>query len=319
MNVLKGKTINILLKICLSGGLMYLLYRATPLQDILLLIVNIDGRYLIPVFILLFANTVLSALKWRQFLLVDGVDIPLAVLTKTYLVGSFCNMFLPSSIGGDYYRIYDIARRSKETVRSAASVFADRFSGFLAMITLALISSIIVSWRIDNVLFFIGPLCIFAFIVALVIALYKETPFRFLLRLTRLNRLSVVDRVTDKLFLSFQRYGSSPRFLMKIMLLSFTFQLSVIAVSFLLALSLKASVPFFYFSAFIPLINLMEALPISIFGIGIRDVGYVFFFEWAGLTEIQTRSLAILFLAVTVCYSLCGGVIFIQRFFSSKE
>ena len=187
------------------------------------------------------------------------------------------------------------------------------------MITLALISSIIVSWRIENVLFFIGPLCIFALIVALVIALYKETPIRFLLRLTRLNQISIVDRVTDKLFLSIQRYGSSPRFLVKIMLLSFTFQLSVIVVTFLLALSLKASVPFFYFSAFVPLINLLEALPISIFGIGIRDAGYVFFFEWAGLNEIQTRSLAILFLAVTVCYSLCGGVIFLRRSFTSQK
>ena len=93
MNVLKGKSINILLKVCLSGGLMYLLYRATPLQEILSLMANIDVRYLIPVFILLFANTVLSALKWRQFLLVDGVDIPLAVLTKTYLVGLFAICF----------------------------------------------------------------------------------------------------------------------------------------------------------------------------------------------------------------------------------
>lgn len=317
--MLRKQSMTLLLKVLFSGGLMFFLYRATPLQEIWGILANIDVRYLAPIFILLFINTILSALKWRQFLLVDGVDIPLTILTKTYLVGSFCNMFLPSSIGGDYYRVYDIARRSKETVRSVASVFADRFSGFLAMITLALVSSIIVSWRVKSILFFVGPLCIFLLILLMIIALYKETPFRFFLHVSKLDRFPAITKFADKIFLSFGRYGSSPRFLIKIMLLSFTFQLSVILVTFLMALSLQASVPFFYFSAFVPLINLMEALPISIYGIGVRDAGYVFFFGWAGLSEIQTRSIALLFVAVTLCYSMCGGAIFLSRFFSRKN
>lgn len=276
---------------------------------------QVDVRFFIPITLLLLLNTVLSALKWRLFLLADGVDIPLAVLTRTYLVGSFYNMFLPSSIGGDYYRIYDIARRSNETIRSAASVFADRFSGFLAMVTLALVSSVIVSIHIGSLMFFIGPVVLFLVILMLTIALYRETPFRLLLKWTCLDRIAAVSRICDKLFESFACYGSDYRLLVKIMIISFVFQSLVITITYLLALSLHAVVPFSYFSAFVPLINLMEALPISIYGIGVRDAGYVFFFGWAGLTEIQTRSIALLFVAMTVCYSLVGGIIHFWRVF----
>ena len=93
------------------------------------------------------------------------------------------------------------------------------------------------------------------------------------------------------------------------MAISVCFQISVIVCVFLMALSLDAKTDFVYFLAFVPLITLMEAVPISIYGIGVRDAGYAFFFAMAGLTDAQTRSLALLYLAMTVLYSLTGGVL----------
>ena len=80
-----------------------------------------------------------------------------------------------------------------------------------------------------------------------------------------------------------------------------------------MALSLHTTVPWMYFGAFVPLITLMEAIPVSVYGIGIRDVGYVYFFGMAGMGEVQTRSLALLFLAITVGYSLVGGGLYLSR------
>ena len=74
-----------------------------------------------------------------------------------------------------------------------------------------------------------------------------------------------------------------------------------------------------FFIAFVPLITLMEALPVSIYGLGVRDIGYVFFFSFAGLTDIQTRSLALLLLAVTTCYSLVGGLLYLYRLSSTQK
>uniref|UniRef100_UPI004055BD26 lysylphosphatidylglycerol synthase transmembrane domain-containing protein n=1 Tax=Candidatus Electronema sp. TaxID=2698783 RepID=UPI004055BD26 len=308
-------------KMLFSGTLMFLLYRKIPAGELTALLASLDLRFLPLILLLLFLNTAASAWKWRLFLLADGVNIPLATLTVTYLIGSFYNLFLPSNIGGDSYRIYDIAKKSSSGVRSAASVFADRFSGFLALVILSLLSSVLVARQFDNIFFFLGPLLILLILLAVLTALVKEKPVRLFLAATRLNRFPLLVSLTEKFFLSVQCYGADRRLLLKVMAISFAFQLSVITIVWLLALSLHAQISFFYFSAFVPLITLLEAVPISIFGLGLRDAGYVFFFGWTGMTELQTRSLALLFFGLAVSYSLIGGLAYLGRTFAaaSKE
>ena len=303
-------------KVLISTVLMVFLYRKIDVQELGKLLATADLWYLLPIAVLLFFNTVFSALKWRLFLLADQVDISLAALTKTYLIGSFYNLFLPSNIGGDSYRIYDVARQSGG-VRSAASVFADRFSGFLALVILSLLSSVLVARQFHNIFFFLAPLLILLLLLAILISLAKETPVRLFLRITRLDRFPLLTGLAEKFFCSFKAYGSKPKLLVQVMAISFAFQLSVITIVWLLAAVIHAQVSFFYFSAFVPLITLLEALPISIFGLGLRDAGYVFFFGWAGMNNVETRSLALLFLGTTVSYSLLGGLVYLGRLFSS--
>ncbi|MEN8200049.1 MAG: lysylphosphatidylglycerol synthase transmembrane domain-containing protein [Thermodesulfobacteriota bacterium] len=301
------------LKLLFSASLMYLVYRRIPMQDLAGILGSVDFRYLLPIAVLLFFNTVISAWKWRILLQADGIEIPLSTLTATYMIGSFYNLFLPSSIGGDSYRIYDIAGKSRDPARTAASVFADRFSGFLALVILSLFSSILVAREFDNLMFFIAPLLILILLLLILLGLVRERPIRLLMKVTRLDRFTLLNGLVEKFFLSFQCYGANKWLLVRVMALSFAFQFSVITVVYLLALSIQAGVSFYYFSAFVPLITLMEALPISIYGLGLRDAGYVFFFGWTGMSELQTRSLALLFVALTVLYAVVGGVLFFFR------
>ncbi len=305
-----------LVKLLMSSGLIYLLYRKIPISDIKGMLASVEVWYMLPIFILLVFNTLLSSLKWQLFLRADGVHVPYVTLMGTYMIANFYNMFLPSNIGGDSYRIYDVARQSKEGVRTAASVFADRVSGFLALVILGLLSSVLVAFRFGELLFFLGPLLILVLVGLVLVALFKQTPVKIFLRVTRLDRITVLKILVDKLFLSFSCYGKDRTLLVWVMAISFVFQCSVICIVYLLSLSLHATVPFIYFSAFVPLVALLEVLPLSINGIGLRDAGYVFFFGWAGMTDIQTRSMALLFLAMSVCYSLLGGLVYLVRIVS---
>ena len=68
-----------------------------------------------------------------------------------------------------------------------------------------------------------------------------------------------------------------------------------------------------YFCIFVPLITLGEALPISIFGIGVRDSLYVFFFAQGGASREQALALALVYVLITIVYSLVGGALFLLR------
>jgi glycosyltransferase 2 family protein len=303
-------------KLAVSFGLMYLLYRKIPLSQIGEVMRAFDLRFLPYICLLLLVNTFLSAWKWHILLRSDGIEISLLTLTGSYMVGSFFNMFLPSNIGGDFYRIVDVMKRSQDTIRSATSVFADRLSGFFALVSLSLISSIFVVLKTNRFFFFFLPLTIFLLLICLIWLLYNQQIVHKILRLLGLHRFDVITSNIDKICLSFSRYGSQFNIIVKILLISFSFQSLVIVIVYLLAKSVGVAVSFFYFSAFVPLISLMEALPISIYGIGVRDFGYEFFFDSSGMGDPQTRSLALMYFAMTVVYSLAGGVIFLGRIFN---
>ena len=294
-------------KFLVSGGLLYLLYRKMPVHEIAAVFQGAEYRYLVPIFVLLLVNTVISAWKWQLFLEADGVRMPLTTLVTTYLIANIYNMFLPSNIGGDSYRIYDIRRRSGQGMRTAAAVFADRVSGFVAMITLGVLAAPFAALRFQEPLFFFGPLAIFLVMATVLTALFRQTPFQWFMRVTRLERIRILARLAEKFFLSLSVYGNNRSLLLRTMAISFVFQLTVFVVIYCMALALGARISFFYFCAFLPLIGLLEVLPVSINGIGLRDAGYVFFFGQAGMNDAQTRSLALVYLGVAALYSLVAG------------
>lgn len=235
----------------------------------------------------------------------------------SYLIGGFFNIFLPSNIGGDSYRIVDVMQRSREGVRSAASVFADRLTGFIALVSLSLVASVFVAQRLERPGLILLPLGALALLLLVLFLLWQRTWVRVLLRLSRLDRFAPVVRITEKFFVTFARYGADRQVVVRVMAISFLFQFLLIVAVYLMALSLHAPVHWLYFGAFVPLITLMEAVPVSVYGIGIRDMGYVFFFGMAGMSDVQTRSLALLFLAVTFVYSLIGGLLYLGRVYSA--
>lgn len=308
-----------LLKIGVSVSLILFLYRQTPIDQIAQILLQIDVRFLLPICLLLCINTLISAKKWQLFLKADDLNLSLWDLTVSYMSGTFCNLFLPSNIGGDSYRIYDIARQSRQAARSAASVFAERLSGFVALVVLSFISSLFVSAAFESLHILLIPTLLLIVFLLMLVALVKQEPVRKLLDLSGVTRFDLVARLVDKLFLSFSKYCDDKSLIIKVMLLSFLFQFSVISAVYLMARALGVNIGFIYFGAFVPIITLMEALPISIYGIGVRDYGYVYFFSQAGVGDLQTRSLALFFMAVNVCYSLIGGLFFLYNLWTHKK
>ena len=83
------KRIFLLLKLAVSAGLVWVLYRKIPLADFRASMTALHAAPLLVVGVLLFVNTLLSAWKWQILLRADGVTVPLRTLFASYLIGSF--------------------------------------------------------------------------------------------------------------------------------------------------------------------------------------------------------------------------------------
>jgi len=58
------------------------------------------------------------------------------------MIGYFYNNLLPSNIGGDFYRVYDVSKNKKIPLNiSISAVFLERFFGLISIAVYFLITS----------------------------------------------------------------------------------------------------------------------------------------------------------------------------------
>jgi len=81
-----------------------------------------------------------NILRWDVLLKGQGLSVPFSHLTSTFLVGRFLGTFLPSTIGLDAYRAYDIAARSGATAKSVAVIVVEKIIGFFALCGLIVVT-----------------------------------------------------------------------------------------------------------------------------------------------------------------------------------
>ncbi len=299
-------------KLAVMAVLLGVLYRNVDFAKFRDALENLRWGWIPLIYTLFLLNTMISAVKWKELLAADDVHVPLPRLLGSYLIATFFNLFMPSSIGGDAYRVVDTGKHSG-SAKSFASVLADRLTGFLALAIWGLLFSAIGWSRLPDKRILWLPVLVFGLMGLMVFALVQRRMLVTMLGLFRIDRLAKLNAFIHRVLDSIARYHGDSRLMAKVFSISMLFQILAITIIFCISKSLGWQVPYIYFCIFVPLITLGEALPISIFGIGVRDGLYVFFFAQAGVSREEALAMALVYVLITVVYSLSGGVIFLLR------
>lgn len=308
-----------LLKIAVSAGLMCILYSRLDWSDLAEKLRGADIRWLGLSLCFMFLNTAVSAVKWGVFLRVDGLHQGFASLWCSYITASFFNLFLPSTIGGDAYRIADIGGRTGEHTRVAASILADRASGFFALSLYGcgaalLVRSLVPAWQ------WWFPLPSFAALAALSVlgvSICSSQLADFVVRLIpgaqlRGRIVSLAAKISGALRL----YAGKPSVAVAAIALSFLFQLNLILAVWAITKAIGLAFPLPVFFLFLPIKTFIEMIPLSVFGLGLRDLGYGIFTKAMGLGSTAVACAALVSAAevlLTVLYSSLGGLVFAIR------
>lgn len=302
-----------LLRLLVSAGLLSVLYWRVDSHQIVEVFRSVRIWPFLAFFALLFVNTGLHTFKWSMLLRADGIHIPFLSLLASYLVGSFFNLFLPSNIGGDAYRVYDVACHSKRTVHAFASVLADRITGYLALAIVACVFGLFGARYLPHPILVLIPIGGLLALVLLIGLSFKPAFVLHCLGLRVLVRIYDFRPLVLKLLDSVLQYRAAPLLLGKVMLASFAFQILVAISIFLLSYGLQIPVSFYAMIVYVPFVSIFEAVPITIFGLGIRDASYTYFLVHAGVSEAQALTLPLAYVALTLIYVSIGGVIFLLR------
>ena len=135
------KYLNIFLKVVVSISLFYFLFSNIDVNSLITNFQLLDKRYLPLIFLLIVLNYVVSSIRWKQLLITKDKttknNISVRYLTSLYFIGSFFNNFMPTSMGGDVFKIYALGKKIKDNALAFTSTFMERFTG---MVVLVLIS-----------------------------------------------------------------------------------------------------------------------------------------------------------------------------------
>ncbi len=311
-----------ILKAVLSIGLLgYLIYIADPLKilEVLDHVWYENGLiYLIVAAVLFLISLFVLSIRWQILVKGYGLKIPIFTLFKYYLIGLFFNNFLPTGIGGDVLRIYNLIQSSGDRTISFASVMTERLLGISSTLILSLIAIILMrdEFRTNLVLYIvIGMILMVILFFSIAFSKKLATPIE---RITeKITHFRLGERIQK--FLDAIRYYSDSKIIyIKILAVSLLGQVLIIVKAYFLAMALGIEVTLIYMFLVVPISIILSMLP-SINGIGFRDGGYVVLLAKIGVSKAAALSLSFLALFIPMLISIAGGILFMLQKKTERE
>lgn len=120
------------------GLLLWIFTREEVRHNALAVLQNADMRWILAAVLVAGCETFLGACRWRIFLRVLGIQIPFWQSVRVFYLGLFFNTFLVGSVGGDAVKVLALIGRGHPKGASLLSVVMNRMSGLPALVLLSI-------------------------------------------------------------------------------------------------------------------------------------------------------------------------------------
>lgn len=265
------------IKVLLTLVALYVVFSKVDLTQVQNIIIDANLCYLLLALLFFNLSKVLSSIRLNIYFNYIAVKISELYALKLYYIGMFYNLFLPGGIGGDGYKIYLLKKSHEVKVRQLINVtLLDRLSGLIPL------------------LFFAGVLFIFS-------AFYQHYPW--LDALVIMGVLLVFPLFYLLNLLLFKNYIS---LFFKTTLIGSMVQLLQLIAAFFIVYAIGYEKSLVIFLTLFLLSSVIAVLPISIGGIGVRELTFVYGLTLLGLEASGGVAFSLLFFLITACSSLLG-------------
>ncbi|MEO0570152.1 MAG: lysylphosphatidylglycerol synthase transmembrane domain-containing protein [Bacteroidota bacterium] len=145
------KLLTTILKTIISLFLIYFIFTKIDFQEVVYVLKSANWVWLTAALLLYVISKVFNSLRLNLYF--HAIDVPLTQMSnlKLYLLGMFYNLFLPGGIGGDAYKGYVIQKKFKAKIKRVVGVLLlDRLSGMLLILIYACVFAGIMQIPIFN-------------------------------------------------------------------------------------------------------------------------------------------------------------------------
>jgi uncharacterized protein (TIRG00374 family) len=242
------------------------------------LLVGASGKWylLLGAWALLGLPFLVTAIRWRNLMRPQGIDMPLKKCLQLTFVGQFYSIMLPGITGGDLVKIVYAARLTGSKTKSFITIILDRVVGLVALMVIAGTSAavqLLANQRRTGV--WLGAegdrtlMNVVLFIAVILGTMVVGSVFYFSRRLRRASGLQrLIDHPRMPEFLRhadevLHAYRGHFGLLVWAFIISLISQLTLPVSAWLSGLAFGMTAPIGYYLAYVPLAILAASLPIS--------------------------------------------------------
>ncbi len=305
----------LILKIVVSVGLLAFLFSRMDLAHLAGYLRRASALWLAMALALYAFMLLVSTWRWHLLLRAQHIDVPPRRLLNSYLVATFFNNFLPSNIGGDVIRIRDTALEAGSKTLATTIVLMDRGLGLLGLILVGAVGSTAVSApgqdgsRLSWVLWLIF---VTGTVAAMPLVLAPDKVGRLLAPL-RIFHQEWVDERIARFTGALGKFGNAPRSLVACFSGAVLVQLVLVLFYAAIVRSMNIPVPPVHLAVIVPISFVVQMLPVSVNGFGVREATFSFYFSRLGLPLESAVIVSLVGAGLIIIFSLSGALAYISR------
>lgn len=306
----------------ISALILAFIFTRIPVKDIVSLIADSEPSWFGGAILVTIASIWINAWRWQILLKYLGYEYDLRLLSKISFITFFFNVYLPGGVAGEVARIallpdsnHSPEEKSTHLTRVTASVITDKVVGLIGIMLLAMFGFIFSFELLLNSQILFIFLLISAGIITLTIILYSRRIQRFIKSVfaSPLKLLEHFREPVRKVIDSLLVYRDQASVFNRVIPISILGHILVVFMFVFLAQSVGVSIEFFKMFVFIPIIEFVSNLPISLGGLGIREATTILLFGTAQIPADQAMGVSLLSFAAILLVGLPGGAFYFFR------
>lgn len=305
----KGKkSFGFYVRILISLVLLVYVFKKAGLRDLWGVLRQTNAFYLALCILISPVLIFLSSWKWQVLLRARGVRASVGHLFRLYIIGYFFNNVLPSNVGGDVVRAYELGKETSNPAEAFATVFLERFTGLTALVFFALVGFLLAANRLGDPRLTWGIIIATAGYLMLLGLIFTGRAVHFLEKRVPIPFIGKVLRKLAKFQAVVLSYREHPGALAFAMLNSFAFYFGAVLNVYLGTLAFGYRASFVDVAIATPIVLVVSMIPISLGGIGLSEWAYLFVFERLGMPGALGLSVGLLMRFKALLFGMLGGL-----------
>jgi glycosyltransferase 2 family protein len=306
------------LKIAVSSALLYWLLHGTDMARLWAYARKASIGWLALALALYLLQLLVSAWRWELLLRAQHIGVGWPSLVASYLVANFFNNFLPSNIGGDVVRIRDSAVHTGSKTLATTVVLFDRGIGLMGLVLVAAVGASTVAgsgrFPIPGLPWMLWIGLLGAAAVAAPVVMLPDGVGRLLQPLRFFHAEWVGTRIANFTG-ALDRFRQRPSSLVGCFGGAILVQALLVGFYLAIVQSMHIPVTARHLAIIVPISFIVQMLPVSVNGFGVREWTFTVFFARLGVANPRESAVVVSFMgaALMLLFSLSGAVVYVAR------